>query len=83
MAGKEKDPRLPMDIVIAKELQLFGSHGMAAHTYPELLQLIDKGILEPQKLIQGTVDLNEGIEILKNMDSFSYSGITVINEFNN
>lgn len=81
MAGKEKDPPLPMDIVIAKELQLFGSHGMAAHTYPEMLDMISKGQLIPKKLINGTVDLKKGIEILVNMDTFNHSGITVINEF--
>jgi alcohol dehydrogenase len=83
MAGKEKDPTLPMDAVIAKELQLFGSHGMAAYTYPEMLQMIEEDKLEPQKLIQGTVGLKEGIYILQNMDNFSHSGITVITDLGN
>jgi D-arabinose 1-dehydrogenase-like Zn-dependent alcohol dehydrogenase len=32
-------PRVPMDLVIARELEVLGSHGMAAHAYPALLAL--------------------------------------------
>ena len=34
---------LPMDRVIGSELELLGSHGMAAHAYPEMLALITGG----------------------------------------
>jgi D-arabinose 1-dehydrogenase-like Zn-dependent alcohol dehydrogenase len=44
-------PEVPMDRVIALELQLFGSHGMAAHSYPELLGLIAAGRLDPRRLV--------------------------------
>ena len=30
-------PAIPMDLVIARELELLGSHGMAAHDYPEMM----------------------------------------------
>ena len=33
-------PAVPMDLVIAHELQILGSHGMAAHDYPRLLALV-------------------------------------------
>ena len=36
-------PAVPMDLVIAHELQLLGSHGMAAHDYPRLLALVGSG----------------------------------------
>ena len=81
MAGSEKDPPLPMDTVIARELKIYGSHGMAAHTYPEMLSMISEGKLNPEKLIQGTVDLREGVDILQRMDDFVHPGITVITEF--
>jgi alcohol dehydrogenase len=81
MAGGEMDPPLPMDAVIGRELQINGSHGMAAHTYPEMLTMISEGRLHPEKLLQGTVDLKEGVDILQRMDDFSHSGITVITEF--
>ena len=81
MAGSEKDPPLPMDAVIGRELQIYGSHGMAAHTYPEMLSMISEGKLHPEKLIQGNVNLKEGVQLLQIMDGFSHSGITVITDF--
>jgi alcohol dehydrogenase len=51
-------PEVPMDRVIALELQLLGSHGMAAHAYPELLGLIAAGRLAPQRLVTRRLDLD-------------------------
>jgi alcohol dehydrogenase len=51
-------PDVPMDRVIALELQLFGSHGMAAHAYPELLGLIAAGRLAPQQLVTRRLGLD-------------------------
>ena len=34
-----------MDLVIARELEILGSHGMAAHDYPEMLALVAAGRL--------------------------------------
>ncbi|WP_245674300.1 alcohol dehydrogenase catalytic domain-containing protein [Actinoplanes rectilineatus] len=42
-------PRVPMDRVIGWELDVLGSHGMAAADYPEMLALIGQGRLEPQR----------------------------------
>ena len=44
-------PSVPMERVIAAELQVLGSHGMAAHAYPELLGLITAGRLDPRPLV--------------------------------
>lgn len=42
---------LPMDIVVAHELALYGSHGMAATDYPPLLSLVADGTLRPELLV--------------------------------
>jgi threonine dehydrogenase-like Zn-dependent dehydrogenase len=52
-------PEVPMDRVIALELQLFGSHGMAAHAYPELLGLIAAGRLDPRRLVTRELALDD------------------------
>ena len=52
-------PRLPMDLVIARELELLGSHGMAARAYPELLALVEAGTLRPGDLITREIGLDE------------------------
>ncbi len=42
---------VPMDRVLALELELLGSHGMAAHAYPEMLELVAAGSLRPDLLV--------------------------------
>src|SRR4051794_5298487 len=42
---------VPMERVIALELEVLGSHGMAAHAYPEMLGLIAAGRLDPRRLV--------------------------------
>jgi alcohol dehydrogenase len=48
-----------MDRVIALELQVLGSHGMAAHAYPELLGLIATGRLDPRRLVTRELTLDD------------------------
>ena len=81
MAGTDRDPRIPMDLVIANELEILGSHGMQAYKYPEIMDLIISGKLLPEKLISKTISLRESIHLLPNMDKFDSSGVTVINKF--
>jgi alcohol dehydrogenase len=52
-------PAVPMDLVVARELQVLGSHGMAAHAYPELLGLVAAGRLRPQALVTRRLSLDE------------------------
>jgi alcohol dehydrogenase len=81
MTADHRTPRIPMDRVIADELELFGSHGMQAHCYPEMLAMIAAGKLKPAKLIAKTVDLEQGIRELQAMDRFETTGVTVIDRF--
>ena len=71
----------PMARVIAYELDILGSHGMAAVDYPEMLALVESGILRPDLLVERTVGLADGIMALKAMGEPSGStvgGITII-----
>jgi alcohol dehydrogenase len=70
-----------MDKVIANELEIVGSHGMQAHKYPILMAMIHEGKLSPEKLIGKTIDLEESLKELANMNNFSGTGVTVINKF--
>lgn len=81
MTADDSNPPIPMAEVIANELEIRGSHGMQAHQYPAIFNLIKEGKLEPEKLVGKLVNLNEGIEELINMNSFTTKGITVINSF--
>jgi len=81
MAGKDSNPRIPMDMVIAKELELLGSHGMQAFKYPEMLEMILNGKLRPEKLIEKTITLEAAKTALPAMDSFKNTGVVVIDSF--
>ena len=81
LAGKEADPPVPMAAVIANELEIIGSHGMQAHQYPPMLDLIKKGKLQPQKMIGARVSLKAGISELMEMNKFKNTGVTVIDKF--
>lgn len=81
LLGRHRDPPLPMDRVIAHELEILGSHGMQAHRYPEMLEMIVQGRLDPARLIHGRISLAEAPEALMAMDRFEGQGVTVIDRF--
>ncbi len=72
---------VPMDKIIANELEVVGSHGMQAFRYADMLGMIQAGKLQPQKLIGKTISLEQSLDQLTNMDNFSGTGITIINRF--
>jgi D-arabinose 1-dehydrogenase-like Zn-dependent alcohol dehydrogenase len=70
---------VPMERVIALELQVLGSHGMAAHAYPELLGLIAAGRLDPRPLVTRELELDEAGAALA--DVGRHPGIAVVTSF--
>jgi alcohol dehydrogenase len=81
LAGDQADPPLPMGRVIGHELEIYGSHGMQAHAYPELFEMIAAGKLPLGKLLGRRVTLDEAGPLLANLASSPGTGITVIDRF--
>jgi alcohol dehydrogenase len=81
MTGDHQHPKVPMDKVLANELEIIGSHGMQAYKYPEMLEMIRCGKLQPEKLIERTISLEEATTALPDMDKFENKGVLVINSF--
>lgn len=81
LAGEDHHPRLPMEYVIARELEICGSHGMQASKYDELLEMITSGKLNPKLMIGKTIPLEEAPKELEKMGEFGAVGITVIDRF--
>jgi len=79
--GDHRWPQIPMDQVVARELEILGSHGMQAHRYPEMLAMIAAGKLHPDRLIAQTVNLEQGIAELQAMNRFETTGVTIIDRF--
>ena len=81
MTGDHKQPKIPMDKVVANELEIIGSHGMQAFRYTEMFEMIKTGKLKPELLVGKTISLEEAPETLINMNRFENVGVTVVNKF--
>ena len=71
-------PQLPMARVIGWELDVLGSHGMAAADYPAMLTLIEQGVLQPQRLIERTIGLDDAAALLPDFDRAKVAGMTLV-----
>ena len=69
---------MAMARVIGWELELIGSHGMAAVDYPEMLKMIADGKLNPELFIKKKVSLEEAPQALSQMNNSIQDGITII-----
>lgn len=79
MLGSDAQAPLPWDLVVARELHIAGSHGMAAADYPAMLELVADGRLKPQRLVGDVIPLISAGAALTAMDSPipPHSGIVV------
>jgi len=69
---------LPMDLVIARELEIYGSHGMAARDYPAMLALVADGTLRPGLVVGDVIGLEDVGRALAAMDGLTPAGMTVV-----
>jgi alcohol dehydrogenase len=81
LTDDHQHPLVPMDKVLADELEIIGSHGMQAYKYPEMLQMIKHGKLHPELLLEKTISLEDAITALPEMNSFENKGVLVIYSF--
>jgi D-arabinose 1-dehydrogenase-like Zn-dependent alcohol dehydrogenase len=79
LLGSASTPPIPMDLVIARELEIYGSHGMAAREYPPMLSLVADQTLRPDLLLGEVIGLEDAGAALAAMDRpASSAGMTVI-----
>ncbi|HXE84560.1 MAG TPA: zinc-dependent alcohol dehydrogenase family protein [Gemmatimonadales bacterium] len=77
LLADESEPPVPMSQVIARELEIRGTHGLQAREYAGMLELITTGRLHPEKLLGKTIGLSQVGPELAMMDSFPGVGVTV------
>ncbi len=79
LLGDSATPPLPMGAVLAKELEIHGSHGMAARDYPAMLDLVASGTLQPGRLVGSVIGLGEAGAALAAMSRpATTAGVTVV-----
>ncbi len=81
MLGDHAAPSVPMPKIVGQEIELLGSHGMQAHRYGAMLDMVESGKLNPGRLVGDRISLEQAPDALMNMDKFQSVGVTVITSF--
>ncbi len=81
MLGEHASPAIPMPKIVGQEIELLGSHGMQAHRYGAMLDMVASGKLDPARLVGDQISLADAPAALMNMDNFQSVGATVITRF--
>jgi threonine dehydrogenase-like Zn-dependent dehydrogenase len=79
MVGAAAQTPMPMDRILAHELRIVGSHGMPAHEFGPMLELVSAGRLRPDRLVRTRIGLDATPDALARMgEAVGDGGITVI-----
>ena len=78
LLGDDRSAPVPMARVIARELRVFGVHGMAVRHYPSMLRAIAGGSVRPGELVAKTIGLESLSDEIASMGAFAQEGVTVM-----
>ena len=79
--GNENNIVVSTADLIAKEIELIGSHGMPLANYNTIFDLIAGKKIDLSLLIDRTIKLEDVDHELRNMDTYSNSGMVIIDQF--
>ena len=79
--GSEKNIIVSTADLIAKEIEIIGSHGMPIADYNIIFDLIASKKIDPSLLIDRTVKLEQVHQEMLKMDTYSNSGMVIIDQF--
>ncbi|MFW2590188.1 alcohol dehydrogenase, partial [Sagittula sp. SSi028] len=79
--GDHAAPAIPMPKIVGQEIELLGSHGMQAHRYGAMLDMVASGRLDPSRLVGQQISFSDAPKALMEMDKFQSVGATVITRF--
>lgn len=77
LLADQSNPPVPMSQVIARELEIRGTHGLQAREYAGMLDLITAGRLHPERLLGKTITLSQVGAELAQMGAFAGVGVTI------
>jgi propanol-preferring alcohol dehydrogenase len=69
---------LPVDAMLFQELSFHASLGCPTTSYPGLLSMVASGALQPDRLVERTVDVGDVSAVLERMSSYQTTGFNVI-----
>jgi alcohol dehydrogenase len=78
MVGERSDPAVPIGRVIANELVLFGSHGIAARAYPDVFEMIERKQVPLERIIGPRLGLSDVPIELPRVGEFKNLGLALV-----
>jgi propanol-preferring alcohol dehydrogenase len=72
---------IPMDLVVALELEIVGSFGNPRSDYDELMALVGSGELKPGSLVTRRENISQINSIMTALDTFDTVGVAIIDSF--
>jgi alcohol dehydrogenase/propanol-preferring alcohol dehydrogenase len=80
MSGEDEGGVLPVpaDLITMREFEIVGSSGMQARCYPEMLRMVESGVISPKSLVTETVPLEGASAVLEEMTNYNTLGYSVI-----
>ncbi|GGR66312.1 alcohol dehydrogenase [Streptomyces humidus] len=78
LPSRDGSTPVPLARAIALELELLGSHGMAAHAYPAMLEMVRSAAVRPDLLVTSTITLDDAPAALAALGTAPGAGVTVI-----
>lgn len=81
LLGEHANPPIRMEPVIMGEIDILGTRGLAASSYPDLFDFVEKHEIDLGRLVTGTTTLDGASSVLTAMGDFAAVGVTVIDRF--
>ncbi|WP_249593877.1 zinc-dependent alcohol dehydrogenase family protein [Peribacillus frigoritolerans] len=72
---------LPINLILAYEIEFIGSCGMPVPEYPKLIRMVEMGHLQPGKLVTKKIALDEINQAFEDMNQYTGSGMTVVTKY--
>jgi alcohol dehydrogenase len=81
LVGDDASPPVPLELVLSRELEIVGSHGLQASYFPELFRLIAAGKIDLSQLVRRTIAISQAPTAFADMGTFAGHGITIVDRF--
>jgi alcohol dehydrogenase len=78
---EEGEVSLPVDNIVMDEREFVGSFGMPPNEYEEIFSMMERGKIDPGRIVTETVSLEEVPGMIEGMGNYDTIGIPVCNEF--
>ncbi|WP_259518777.1 zinc-dependent alcohol dehydrogenase family protein [Halanaeroarchaeum sp. HSR-CO] len=72
---------IPVDQMVADEVDFYGSYGMPTHEYEEIFQMMAEDKIDPGAVVTDRIALDDVPETIEKLDEFSTVGIPVVTDF--